>query len=343
MRLLVLGGTVFLSREVAAEAARRGHEVICACRGESGTVPDGCRLVRWDRDDPVPAQLSGDRFDAVVDVARHPSRVRSAVAAFAGAHWVFVSTINVYADESTPGGTPETLPLREPIPDDVDPNESPEAYGGMKVACEQTVLDGAASATVVRPGLIVGPGDPTGRFTYWPVRIAEAARESGEVLAPGTPDDLVQLIDVRDLAAWLVTCAERRTTGVYDGVGHPEPIGRVLEQVADGVDAKVRFTWVPQEFLEAQGVQPWAGDRAVPLWLPRPAYDGMLAHDPRPALAAGLTLRPIAETARDTLAWHASTDDPAMTGIDREGERAVLEAWHLADDPRSRPLASRET
>ena len=146
------------------------------------------------------------------------------MAAFPDAHWVFVSTVNVYSDDSTPGGRPGTLPLREPQHEDVDLTEDPEAYGPMKVACEQLVRDGAASWTVIRPGLIVGPDDPTGRFTYWPVRLAEG----GEALAGGRPEDEMQVIDVRDLAAWIVTCAEQRTAGDYDGVGEVLPIGDLL-------------------------------------------------------------------------------------------------------------------
>ena len=163
MRLLVLGGTVFLSRAVATEAVARGHEVTCACRGASGDVPAGARHLAWDRADGAapPAALDGSAYDAVVDVARHPSWVRTAVAAVPDAHWVFVSTINVYADDATPQGRPGGLPLRDPQPDDVDLGVDPEAYGAMKVACEQLVTEGAASAMVVRPGLIVGPGDPT--------------------------------------------------------------------------------------------------------------------------------------------------------------------------------------
>ena len=163
MRLLVLGGTVFLSRAVAEEAVRRGHEVTCACRGESGPVPEGATHVAWDRTQPVPSALvEGRDFDAVVDVARHPSRVRSAVAAFPDAHWVFVSTISVYTDDSPPNGTVETMPTHEPIHTDEDLASGPDVYGAMKVGCEQAVTDGAASSVVVRPGLIVGPRDETG-------------------------------------------------------------------------------------------------------------------------------------------------------------------------------------
>ncbi|WP_395658938.1 epimerase [Nocardioides sp.] len=324
MQILVLGGSVFLSRAVAEDALRRGHTVTCASRGSTGSVPDGARFVRWDRGDPVPDELASSSYDAVVDVARLPSWVRAGVAAWPDAHWVFVSTVNVYADDTTPGGRPGTLPLRDPQPDDVDLATDPEAYGPMKVACEQVVRGGAASWTVVRPGLIVGPGDPTGRFTYWPVRLADG----GEALAGGRPEDLMQVIDVRDLAAWVVTCAESRTDGDFDGVGEVHPLGDLLAEVARGVGVAPELTWVPQEVLVEQGVEPWMGPEALPLWLPRPEYDGLGTHDPAPSLAAGLVLRPVAETARDTLAWQRATPDAAVSGMSREKEAAVLAAWH---------------
>ncbi|WP_437977627.1 NAD-dependent epimerase/dehydratase family protein [Sorangium sp. So ce295] len=322
MKILVLGGSMFLSKAVAAEAVARGHDVTCANRGTSGSVPEGAALVRWDRSEPVPADLAATAYDAVVDVARVPSWVHAAVDAFPDAHWVFVSTVNVYSDPHEPFGTPATSPLREPLTEDVDPSSSPEAYGRMKVACEQTVRAGAASATIIRPGLIVGPEDPTGRFTYWPARFAGG----GEALAGGSPDDRLQVIDVRDLAAWIVTCAEQRTTGDYDGVGEVLPAGELLARVAAGVGATPELTWVPQELLEEQGVEPWAGPGSLPLWLPRPLYDGMAAHDPAPSYAAGLNLRPVADTARDTLEWLRATPDAVVTGMTREREAEVLVA-----------------
>lgn len=322
MDLLVLGGTVFLSKAVAADAVARGHRVTCACRGASGSVPDGAELLAWDRAEPAPPSLLERRYDAVVDVARHPSRVRAAVAALPDPHWVFVSTINVYADDATPGGRPGSLPLRDEIADDVDLATDPEAYGGMKVACERIVTEGARTAAVVRPGLIVGPGDPTGRFSYWPSRVAEG----GEILAPGSPEDLMQVIDVRDLAAWLVTLAERRTEGVYDGVGEPMPIRDLLAACAVGAGQRhaATYTWVGQDRLQELGVEPWMGDGAIPLWLPRPDYDGLVAHDVAPSLAAGLVLRPVADTSRDTLAWLRATRNAPATGISREREAELL-------------------
>ena len=324
VKILVLGGSVFLSKAVAADAVARGHDVTCATRGTSGPVPDGATFVAWDRADDVPSELAATSYDAVVDVARMPSWVRMGVAAWPDAHWVFVSTVNVYADDSVPGGRPGTLELREPQHEDADLAERPEAYGPMKVACEQLVRDGAASWTVIRPGLIVGPGDPTGRFTYWPARLAEG----GEALAGGRPEDAMQVIDVRDLAAWIVTCAEERTGGDYDGVGEVQAIGDLLAAIATGVGSTASLTWVPQEFLVEQGVEPWMGPEALPLWLPRPEYDGLGSHDPAPSYDAGLVLRPVSETAHDTLAWLRATPDAAVSGMTRDKEGAVLAAWH---------------
>ncbi|MGA8255689.1 MAG: NAD-dependent epimerase/dehydratase family protein [Nocardioides sp.] len=323
MRVLVLGGTVFLSQAVAAEAVARGHEVVCACRGASGSVPAGARLVRWDRGagEPAPVDEVGP-IDAVVDVARHPSWVRAGVAAFPSAHWVFVSTINVYLDNATPGGTPATSALLEPIHTDEDVSSGPEVYGAMKVGCEVAVREGTASAMVVRPGLISGPGDPTGRFSYWPERIAAG----GEVLVGGEPSDAVQVIDVRDLASWIVTAAEQRTTGVYDGVGGSTPFAELLHEIATGVGVTPDLTWVPTEHLTEHGVEPWAGPRGLPLWLPRPEYDGMLARDASPSYAAGLVTRPLRETAHDTLAWLNAEPDAVRTGLSREVEAEVLAA-----------------
>ena len=323
MRILVLGGTVFLSRAVAVEAVTRGHEVVCASRGTSGPVPDGAFHVPLDRSAEIPPVLAAEPFDAVVDVARIPSWVRRAVEAWPAAHWTFVSTINVYADETTPGGTPATLPLREPQPSDVDLAEDPDAYGPMKVACESIVRSGVERAFICRPGLIVGPGDPTGRFTYWPARLAGV--EPGEpVLAGGHPDDGIQVVDVRDLAAWIVRGAEEGLTGDLDGVGPARRTTELLEECADGVGVSPSWVWASSEALEAQEVAPWMGPRSLPLWLPRPAYDGMMTHDWTPSRDAGLTVRPIADTARDTLAWLRATPDAPVTGLTREEEREVL-------------------
>jgi len=330
MRLLVLGGSMFLSRAVAVEALRRGHEVTCACRGTSGPLPVGVRHVEADRTGELPAELVETAFDAVVDVARHPSWVRRAVASLPDPHWVFVSTINVYSDNQTPDGRPGTIALHHPVHTDEDPTSGPEVYGAMKVSCEQAVAEGASSSMVIRPGLIVGPDDPTGRFTYWPSRLADG----GEVLAPGAPEDRMQVIDVRDLAHWIVDSCESRREGVFDGVGPATPMGELLSQMLAGAQlasvepVATSLTWVSPEFLEERGVAPWSGDDSVPLWLPSPAYDGMRSHDAQPSIDAGLLVRPVAETTRDTLAWLREHPDATITGISRERERELLAAWH---------------
>jgi 2'-hydroxyisoflavone reductase len=350
MRILVLGGTVFLSAAVAAEAVARGHEVTCAARGSSGEPPAGVAFVRVDRDDPDGlAPLAGREFDAVVDVARLPSQVRRAVAALGDGvrHWTFVSSISVYTDNSTPGQNPHTGPVHDPLSADADEADE-ENYGPAKVSCEQAVLAALGDrANVVRAGLIVGPGDRSDRFTYWPVRLARG----GEVLAPGAPEEPVQVVDVRDLAAWIVRSAETEVVGIFDATGPTVGRGEFLDRVAAGVsdadagagdqpDTKPELTWVDQEFLAAQEVNPWAGPRSLPVWLPLPEYAGMLDHDVSATLAAGLAVRDLAQTARDTLAWaRASGRDRAdgTGGADPSGlhagltaaeEADVLAAWH---------------
>ncbi|GAA2218138.1 SDR family oxidoreductase [Promicromonospora sukumoe] len=324
MRILVLGGTVFLSRAVAAAAVARGHDVTCAARGVSGSVPDGATLVRWDRSEAVPAELTDTEFDAVVDVSRIPSQVRAAVAAFPRAHWTFVSTVNVYADTATVGGTPATLPLLDPVETDEDPASGPEVYGAMKVACENIVRAGTTAALVIRPGLIVGPGDPSGRFTYWPARFAEAADDGLPVLVPEPVDDPVQLVDVRDLAEWVVTAAEQGTTGDFDGVSRPVPRSELLAGVAEGVGADPELVAVAPDVLAEHEVAQWAGPRSIPFWVAGLVDGGFMTHDVTSSLAAGLRIRPFADTARDTLAWLRATPDAKVTGLTRAEEQEVL-------------------
>ncbi len=322
MRILVLGGSVFLSKAVASDAVARGHDVTCATRGRSGDVPDGARHVVWDRGDDVPADLAAEEFDAVIDVSRTPSHVRKAVAAWPGPHWVFVSTINVYSDNTTPDPGTDG-PFLDAIEEDHDLSEHPEAYGGMKVACERMVREGAERVTLVRPGLIVGPGCPTGRYGYWAERLADP----GPALGPGDPADRVQIIDVRDLAEWIVRLVEAGTTGTYDGIGPAAPVGDLLAQSAVGVGASPEIVWPGQEFLTEQGVEPWMGDGSLPLWLPRPDYDGMMTHRFDLSAEVGLTVRSYADTARDTLTWVRENPDAPRTGITRDREAEVLAAW----------------
>jgi len=328
MRVLVLGGTVFLSYATAAAAVERGHDVTCAARGISGQDPPGSRFVRLDRARPDWSLLGDRSWDVVVDVARRPSWVREAVDALAGrtGSWLFVSTCSVYADQGTPGeGTDaQLLPAAGADVDETDLAR----YGELKVACERAVSDRmGGNALLVRPGLIVGPGDPSGRFAYWPHRMAE----SPTVIAPGDPGDPVQIVDVRDLAQWLVRAAEDGLRGVFDATGPVLPRGQVLEAVADGVGTEPRLVWVPQEFLLANDVRPWMGERSLPLWLPMPEYAGLMSRDVGPALAAGLTVRPVEDTARDTFDWLQQTPRAAVTGLTAAEQRDLLHRWHHVD------------
>lgn len=325
MRLLILGGSQFLGRAIATDACARGHDVTCAARGLAGPIASGARFIRIDRDAPDGlTTLANMEFDAVIDVARHPGQVRRAVAALKpqAGHWIFVSTISVYADVATPGQGADSAPLRKATAPDVE--FSTEAtYGAAKRACERAVGD---DAFICRAGLIVGPEDPTGRFSYWPARLARG----GEVLAPGTPDDPVQFIDVRDLAHWIVHAAGIKLTGIYNGIGPTRTIGNMLADCAAALDASCTFTWVDRAFLEAHDVKRWAGPRSLPLWLPLPDYAGFATRDVTPAHDAGLSSRPFAATARDTLAWLRATNG-RIDGLTANEERQVLAAWHARD------------
>lgn len=328
MRVLVLGGTLFLSRAIAASAVARGHDVTCAARGVSGAEPQGADFVRLDREAPDWSRLADRSWDIVVDVARYPSWVRAAVRALGDRtqSWLFVSSCSVYADHGTPGQGPDAalLPPAGPHGDERDP----EQYGESKVACEQIVAERFGdTALLVRPGLVVGPGDPSGRFAYWPRRLAESAT----VLAPGEPDEPVQTVDVRDLARWLVDAAERRLAGVFNATGPPMTRIDMLAAVAAGVGTEPRLVWVPQEFLLAHGVEPWMGARSLPLWLPMPEYAGFMDRDVSAALEAGLVVRPLEATARDTLDWLQQDPAAKVTGLTATEHRDLLHKWHHVD------------
>lgn len=331
MRLLILGGTVFLGRALAGYAASVGDEVTCAARGRSGVVPADVELVRVDRAAPDGlAPLAGREFDAVIDVARRPSQVRAALGALADrvGHWSFISTGSVYPDSNPPGQPAETAPLVDPAPDGIDDPavSGMEYYGPLKVVCEQAVRDSGVPAMINRAGLIVGPEDPSDRFTWWPVRLARG----GDVLAPGAPEDPVQFVDVRDLAAWTVESARVGLTGVFNGVGTPMTRAEFLTSIAarmggDAPDGPPRLVWVEQQALLDAGVQPWAGPRSIPLWLPLPEYAGFMNRDVRSSYATGLTSRPVADTAADTLAWYRAAGSPPLRcGLDPADEAELL-------------------
>jgi 2'-hydroxyisoflavone reductase len=308
MKLLVLGGTVFLGRHVVQAALERGHDVAILTRGRHGKAlfPGVERLV-GDRDGDLCA-LRGRRFDAVVDCSGFTAAqvARSAEALGDGApHYVFVSSISAYA-----AFAPDTLyDERAPLA------QGDAGYGARKARAEEAIAAAMPGrVAIVRPGLIVGPHDPTGRFTYWPQRVARG----GEVLAPGRPARPVQFIDARDLAPWLVHLAEARATGAFNAVGPRLPMAEFLDACRCaclvGTPGDARFTWIADETLLALGVAPWTG---LPLWLPEsdPAFGGMMLADLARARAAGLVTRAAHDTIVDTLAWSRDPPEPdAETG-----------------------------
>jgi 2'-hydroxyisoflavone reductase len=335
MRLLVLGGTKFLGRAVVEAALARGHELTLFTRGQ--TNPElfpGAEHLRGDRDGDLQA-LQGRGWDAVVDPSGYVPRVVFASADLlrdAVEHYVFVSSISAYRPPFAPGFD-ENAPLEEL--DDPRSEDVQLHYGGLKVLCERTVEEvfGERSASV-RAGLIVGPHDPTDRFTYWPRRFAAG----GTVLAPGRADRHVQFIDVRDLGAWIVHLAEERIGGVFNATGPLPPVtmGELLETCrhVSGSDAEV--AWVDESFLLAREVGPWM---ELPLWLPEsdPEHAHMQEADVSRAVGAGLRFRPVEETVRDTLAWAEAEGETAAplasgmavgkAGMEPERERELLADW----------------
>jgi nucleoside-diphosphate-sugar epimerase len=331
MRILVLGGTIFVGHAVAVEGSRRGHDVVCAARGESGAVPEGTTLVKVDRDaEDGLAPLAGETFDAVVDVAplSYPW-VRRALDAFGdAAHWTFVSTINVYADNATPGQTPATGPLVPALEEHSNREEMAARgedgvllYGGIKVASENAVRDAMGDrAFVVRPGLVTGSWDRSDRFGYWPGRFARG----GRVLVPDSTAP-IQIIDVKDFARWIVDAAESGTAGTYDAVGPHRPLLEMLEDIASIVGFDGEIMKASPEWLTSEGVNPWAGPRSLPLWLP-PEYEGLKTHDPAPSIAAGLRFAPFADAVLDSLARERELgiDRERKAGLSPEEEKELL-------------------
>jgi 2'-hydroxyisoflavone reductase len=349
--LLVLGGTSWLGGAVARHARDAGHDVTCLARGASGSVPDGVTGVTGDRDQPdaAYAEVGARHWDAVVDVARQPVHVRGALDALADRtdHWVFVSTCSVYADDSTPGDD-ETAVLHEPwVGPDPLTLAPDEAYGPAKVACEKAVLAARPDALVARSGLIVGYGDPSDRFGYWPARFDRATQDraavSDEAVLLAPRDHALQVVDVEDLAAWLVRCAVDRTGGVVNAMSPTLRLGDLYDACADAVGAVPATAEPTDAWLQAREVDPWMGPESLPLWLPQPGYAGFMTRDVTRAGQLGLAFRPLAESVRASLAWERErgVDRDRQAGLTRAREADLVTAWRAetaAEAPaRSRP------
>lgn len=325
MRLLVLGGTKFLGRHLVEIALRRGDEVTIFNRGQTnpGLFPEVERL-RGDRYGSL-EPLRGRSWDAAVDTSGYVSaNVRAVVALLADAvrHYTFISSLSVYSDNTTPDQD-EGGPLEQWTGGEEDARDM-ATYGARKALCEQAA-EAAMPGRVLnmRAGLIVGPYDPTGRFTYWVRRVAAG----NEVLAPGQPTQPVQFIDARDLAGWVLRMAEAGRAGTYNTTGPAEPfsMAELLQACRDASGSDASFTWVTEHFLVGHGVEQWSD---LPLWLAA-EYAGFQTRKIDKALAAGLTFRPVVDTVRDTLEWsRAATGGEIRAGISREREQELLRAWH---------------
>lgn len=314
MRLLVLGGTVFVGKHIVEGALAEGWDVTLFHRGKRGTdLFPGVTRILGDRDGELD-RLGDEVWDAVVDTSGYvPRVVRASVEALAGRvrTYVFVSSLSAYQNGVGPGAA-EDAPVAT-MPDPSVEEITGQTYGPLKVLCEQEVAKGFGDrALILRPGLIVGPDDPTDRFTYWPVRLAT----DETVLAPGDGSDPVQFIDVRDLAAWTIRLLRAGTTGTFNAVGPASdmPMRAFLEGVARGAAASPRVLWASDEFLMEHGVSPWSD---MPVWVPGKGEDaGFSRFSIAKALAAGLTIRPLEDTARDTLAWWRTQDHgPLRAGL----------------------------
>ncbi len=345
LKILVLGGTGLIGPPMVERAIARGHEVTLFNRGKTNAdLFPGLEKLQGDRNDDLASLVAqveaGRRWDAVVDnTASIPRWVTQSAGLLSKAadYYLYTSSISAYADSSTPDAD-ETAPVGTITPEDEAKVMTPkditgENYGPLKARCEAEARKafGDDRTCVVRPGLIVGPGDYSDRFTYWPVRVSKG----GEVMAPGNPTDPVQFIDGRDLGEWYIRLLEAGTTGTFNGVGPRSPmsIAGMLYGIRATVDNDISFTWVPADFLAKHEVQEWMH---MTVWVPPTGeYAGFSSTNIDRAIAAGLTFRPLADTAVATMEyWNslpAEKRENPRAGCPAELEQKVLKAWHAQE------------
>ena len=327
MKILIIGGTRFLGRHLVDSALARGHEVTLFNRGKSN--PDlflNIETILGDREHDLD-KLAGHEWDAVVDTCGYvPRIVRLSAQSLEASvkRYVFISSISVYRSFSKIG-IDENDPVGK-IEDESFEEITGESYGPLKALCEKAVRDvfGENRALIIRPGLIVGPNDPTDRFTYWPVRVARG----GDVLTPEKPEVPVQIIDVRDLADVIINLIEENASGIYNATGpdYEMTLGAMLDACKQVSNSNARFHWASVRFLAENKVEAWS---AMPVWVPDTQEDaGFSRVDISKAINAGLTFRPLEETVRDTLEW-AKTRPPDYewrAGLSAEREEQVFTA-----------------
>lgn len=329
LRILVLGGTAWLGRRTAELARVAGHDVTCLARGASGDVPDGVALVRADRDDPAAYDALTGTYDAAVEVSWQPEHVRGALAALADrvGHWVYVSSVSVYADLA---GLDDT----RHAPWTGTGEAGIEDYGPAKVACEDAYADAlpADRFLLARAGLIGGHGDGSDRSGYWPARVARAVPGEQVLTPPATTP--FQVVDVDDLAAWLLDAAVRRTAGAHDAVGDPQTFAELMPACVDAAGTEPAFVEVDEERLVSAEVRPWSGPESLPLWIPG-SPQGISRRSNAGARSTGLTVRPLAETVAAALRWEQESglDRDRRSGLSSEREAALLRALSAPGTP----------
>lgn len=333
MKVLVLGGTRFLGRHLVDCFSRRGHRVVCFHRGQTTcTLPSEVEERLGDRNDDLGA-VASESWDAIVDTSGYRPEQTQRSLELRTERYLFISTVNVYRDLSHPGVAEEA-----PTIETFDPSDAAASYGGNKAACERMIVERYPEAhAILRPGLIVGQWDPTGRFTYW----CERFLRGGNVLAPGPPERPVQFIDAVDLARFAAHLLETERCGIFNVAG-PEPpatMGSLLDAcarvVAERKAPSATIAWADRAFLAEHGVEEWT---ELPLWLDDPQFAGILDIDNRRALAAGLETRPIAETVRSALDWQRPEAPAVKVGLSAEREAQLLAALEFAA---TRPLAGK--
>lgn len=329
MKILIIGGTVFVGRAITEVALAHGHAVTLLNRGSHlAAIPDGVEHLKLDRDADL-SVLAGRRWDAVIDTCAYlPRQVRSLLGALSGQpHYTLISSVSAHVDLSQPG-VDETSPLSGP-PADESIKFDWKLYGPLKAGCELVAHELAGGRSlIVRPGIIVGPHDPTGRFGYWIRRM----NSENEFIVPDDDVSVLQVIDVRDLAAWIVPLVEQRVADTYLAVGPKQPLyfREFIETGLAALQSKATPVWVPLPILEDVEGSKVLGEPdypiPLPLWLPGIVIKnaGMFAIDGRKAWTAGLSLRPLAETILDVCAYESSLSAPRLLGLSPSEESEQL-------------------